>query len=327
MKKDELKKKLKSFSKEELEYLAGELYRLTPKKVREEKGYEELLEHLPELSAAGKAFQKGMTPEDTDALLKEAAEFIMDVKAGYYFSANRYVTRAQRYRWRTYLKDLVRRLNRIKAEGDEGRKAANCLCGIYEVMAVGTHRWLFPSQEPFYSCGMKQIEFFEQVARRLLQVSTGRITLHRLLTLAVEPDLGSPFAHHDDYLRVLCGLLKTPDSKESAVEEAMALVEESRKRRDQKTAAEAREAYAFLVLLLELRLCEYEVGIDYYQENSSRSPGERTKILLRELRRLDLKEQWLEIIARAYRQNVSLSEEYEEIWKYLRNEGTFPEEH
>ena len=142
---------------------------------------------------------------------------------------------------------------------------------------------------------------------------------------------------HSWLIDILIENLKSPDSKEIAIEQCMVLKTEldrskqstSRKKSWQISVFEHEERINNLVetvLKLNIALCEYERAIEYYHGNYVAHNNEVSLyILLGLLFDYELKEYWLREYEKALKRGVKPREALRQMYKYIRANDKLPD--
>jgi hypothetical protein len=127
MKISELRELLDQTSTEDLKRILVEVYRVLPKKTRENLAIDELLKN-PGVSRAGAKRAKALAQSvDIDDLEAELEQFLIDVYAQNYFAPNVYVPKSQRPKWRFKAKRFFKEINAAVVQPGNIEKASDLL--------------------------------------------------------------------------------------------------------------------------------------------------------------------------------------------------------
>src|SRR5690554_5502980 len=96
----DLRELLKKKNEKELRILIAEMYKLIPKKLREEKNIDSLLIDIKAYTAMNKGKSKQANPINFRSLKNEIELFIENAYQQNYFAPNKYVHKKDRPKWR-----------------------------------------------------------------------------------------------------------------------------------------------------------------------------------------------------------------------------------
>ena len=106
-------------------------------KSKKESEADQLIENIISGKAITQASNKKKAPVIEFSGLKYQIELFLEyVDNGYYFAPNRVVPKAQRSKWRFEVKNFIKMINEIPADGEHGAESALLLTGDY----IRTHR-------------------------------------------------------------------------------------------------------------------------------------------------------------------------------------------
>lgn len=163
MKIQEFRDKIKQCKREDLEQIAAELYKYLPKSKKEEA--DPLIEDI--ISGKAKENKKKQNVlMDFDTLKKEINKFIENVDNDLYIKPNRIVSKDQRSKWRFEVKHFVKQLNAVPVDGENGVESAKLLRELYKRLAYGCGYYIFSTDDPFRSVGIRQPDFYEMLIKR-----------------------------------------------------------------------------------------------------------------------------------------------------------------
>ncbi len=226
MKIQELRSKLADASKEDVECIAAEIYKLLPK-AKKESDADPLIESL--LSHDEIKQMKSKDKEvDFDSLKAEVEEFLNNVDQGYYYEPNRIVPKSKRSKWRFEVKNYVKRLDAVPMNETYSAEAARLMRDLYLRLCRGCGYYIFSSEDPFRAIGITQTDFYERVVRRSFALGVDDDTIKKALMDATSVFLDRETLHA--FLEfVLVSILPTSDSRYKTIGVAMSMIEEMEK--------------------------------------------------------------------------------------------------
>ncbi len=336
----ELREILKNYKEEDLRLLVVELYKAMPKRLKEDKEIDTLIKEGKELlhkKKTGKAPEKQV---DAGSLRAEIEEFLDHVKKDYYFAPNQVVPKKERPKWRFKVKAYIKSLQEIPAQGAEGKIAAELLGKLYAIVSNACHYYIFNTDDPFRSIGMKQSEFLEIALKKSFEHELSREAIREGIKLTLTEGVDRETLT-DELLGVLVSALKTPDSREIAIEEADQMrlqVEEAGKA----AAAAKKRSYDYsheeyrrreninhlvtLVLMLYVAQCEHDQGISYFKKHYlERDKEVALYVLLRYLYFWDLTDCWIREYETAVKRKIEPRESLKKAYRYIKEHGEMPE--
>ena len=224
MKIQELRNKLSSASREDVEVIAAELYKMLPK-AKKESDADEVIESVLAHKDIKKTGRSKNDVVDLIVLKSEIEIFLSNVDNNYYIEPNRIVPKNKRSKWRFEVKNYVKQLDKIPLEGEDAIDAARLMRELYRRLCYGCGYYIFPTEDPFSSVGIAQVEFYGRVIIRSFAIGIDDERLKNALldATAVFPDRETL----NDYLeKVLISNLPTTDSQYRTIEIAMKMVDE-----------------------------------------------------------------------------------------------------
>lgn len=165
MKIQEFRDKMKQCKREDMEKIAAELYKMLPK-YKKEADADPMIEEIMSGGAASTSGKKKESVIDFDTLKNQIEAFLQYVDNGYYYEPNRVVPKAKRSKWRFEVKNFIKIINEIPVDSENGAESAQMLRGIYKRLAYGCGYYIFSSEDPFQSVGIRQPEFYDMLVRR-----------------------------------------------------------------------------------------------------------------------------------------------------------------
>ncbi|MBE1556396.1 hypothetical protein [Sporosarcina limicola] len=164
MKVTELRKIVKEQSREELETLLVEIYKLIPKKVREEKDIDALIENPQHYKISQmRGGKKEKVLIDFEVVKCETIDFIKYAYAHYYIAPNQTIPKKERAKWRFTAKKLYDQLSTSANQPEHTREAVNLLEQLYKLLCYASGHYVFASEEPFYTIKVSQPDFLSHI--------------------------------------------------------------------------------------------------------------------------------------------------------------------
>ncbi len=172
MKIQEFRDKIKQATREQLEYIASDLYKMLPKNKKEADGdnfdsrLEEILKSNPneKIKIKSNAGKKDAIP--FSELQSELSYFFDLVDNDLYIAPNRVVTRTKRSKWRFEVKRFIKELDKITISDENYYLAVDLYKEIYRRLCLACGFYIFPTDTPFSAVGISQSSFLENVLRK-----------------------------------------------------------------------------------------------------------------------------------------------------------------
>ncbi len=336
----ELREILKNYKEEDLRLLVVEMYKVIPKRLKEDKEIDTLIKDGKELLHEKKTGKSPKKQVDVGSLRAEIEEFLVHVKKGYYFAPNQVVPKKERPKWRFKVKSYIKSLQEVPAQGADGKIAAELLGKLYATVSYACYYYIFNTDSPFRSIGMEQTELLEIALKKSFEHELSREAIREGIKLSmtegVDRETGA-----DELLGVLVRALKTPDSKEIAIEEADRLKQQMEEVGKAAAAAKkrsynySREEYrrdeninhlVKLVLMLHVAQCDYDQGISYFKKNYREKNKEvALYVLLWYLYCWDLTDCWIREYEIAVKRKIEPRESLKKAYRYIKEHGEMPE--
>jgi hypothetical protein len=336
----EVRDLLKKYKEDDLRLLTSELYKAMPKKLREEKNIDEMLKDLHAYLRIGKMEKEQDKTADVNVLKPQIELFIDYAYKQYYFAPNNYVHKKERPKWRFVVKEYIRKLQSVPPEGEDGRTATDLLEKIYRMLSYACHYYIFSTDNPFRSVGMKQTELLDAVIARKLGNGISKETVRDAAVLVLDSNVDRETL----YSSLACELianLRSPAAKEMAVEQCIELKRgldaprpnPAKKSRsiDSSSDYERKERIENLVELvfrLKAELCEYEDAISYYKKhNVERDEEVALFVLFHLLQEYGAKVHWLKEYKKAQENGIKLRAALHKTYRHIQEKNEFPEYH
>ncbi|MEW6424649.1 MAG: hypothetical protein AB1523_07855 [Bacillota bacterium] len=321
---------LQDYPADKLRLIIGELYKILPKKVIEEKGVDVLLKDPDGFLENRRKNRKAVELPDFEEVKEETELFIENAKQQYYFAPNRVIPKKDRPKWRFIVKRLYKDLLTLTGDTNNLPQVSELLEKLYCLLCEACGVYLFSSDDPFASVGIKQSEFYRQVIAAKKQAFLPGEWVPAAIRLIVENHVDRNTLP-TDLMYVLVEFLNTAPLKEQAAEQADRLRREflksSLKRRQMGYSEKSRNNdLVELVLILQMALGDYEKAISYFKAHYVGLDDEVSLyVLLRWLFHYGLKDLWLREYEAALDHGIQPRKALRNTYQYIRETGKFPE--
>ncbi len=292
------------------------MYKATPKRVKEEKGIDRIIEDPTGYvqsrrrgcgCGCGRGRKRSKDAEQVNLEEVGAAigQFIDYAYQQYYLAPNRYVHKRERPKWRFTVKRFYKALTSVTAPPEAVERAGELLGKLYEVLCFGCAYRIFSSDDPFRSVGIDQTKFFQQTLRMMAEVLDTEAFIEYAITMLVKSELDLETLSVD-LIAMILPFLETDAMKRTAIarseklkgeipsilrvasgSDTACITEYQYKKRKRWLVEFAFECYH--------ALGDEREGCRYFIANLDESNPEVTLfILLRRLRRMGETERWCE---------------------------------
>lgn len=320
---------------DDMKRLAMALYKSMPAKLRDEKDIDDMVRDFNAFEAARKkSTQSGATPLDLKSLGAEITQFLEFAYAQYYVAPNTVVRKPERPKWRFKVKNYIKRLQMTAPETEEGKTATELLSKLYAMLSYACGYYLFNTEDPFRSIGMKQQAVLEVVIVRLLADGINAANLSKAILLIVDGYTDRETITMSLIL-ALVHRIRTTDGRETAIAQCKRLWEKKAaaikpKGRGSDSyfldywAKESLNHLVSLVFLFYAELYEFDSGIDYFLSHYKESDAEiHLYALLRHLRLYEQPALWMREFERAKKRNVEPRKTLIDEYDRLKETGEF----
>ncbi len=333
----ELKELLKKYKKEELSLIIAEMYKAMPKKLREEKGIDNVLNDFSTHKSKIKPAQLVESDIDVEALKREIEIFVEHAYKQYYFAPNKFVHKSERENWKVTIKSYLKDLQKVPVDSDMNFLATELLFKLYAMLSYACSYYIFKTESPFRAVGIKQVTMLETLIARRLRSGVTPNNIKSVISLVIDHG-GDRVTSHETLIWTLIQLLKTPDLKMVTAEQCDMMKAEirasipasSKGARSIDTTSFKREEkirhLVMVVFLIKMELGEYGEAIQYFSKNYVYSNAEVSLYILLELLwQFKAKDYWLQQYDLAVKKGITPRKELADIRQYINDKDRFPE--
>ncbi|MDV3429606.1 MAG: hypothetical protein LIR50_21765 [Bacillota bacterium] len=333
----ELRDLIKSYKDENLRLIISEMYKSMPKKLREEKDIDTLLQDPSAYIQIGKIEKVKNKQVNIDAMQREINRFIEYAYKQCYCVPNNMVRKNERPKWRFKVKTYVRDLQEISIDSREGSIATELLLKLYEMLSYACGYYIFNTDNPFRSVGIEQTSLLETVIARRLGCGINQDNIKSVINLVINsiPDRETL---HSSLICTLIMNLKSSDSKEIAVEQCKQIIKELQKPKQ----ASSKKSWSMdssdyqreekihnlveMVFRINIELCEFDEAIQFFNKKYiERDAGITLYVLLELLWEYELKELWMQEYEKALKNGVKPREKLINMYEYIQENNSLPE--
>lgn len=324
----ELRALLKRYNEEELQRIISEMYKSMPKKLREEKKVDMLLEDVHTYMSIGKSDAKQAEPLNFERLTSEIEDFLEYAYNQYYMVPNHFVHKKERPKWRFKVKGYIKELQGISIATKEGKKATELLQKLFEMLSYACGYYLFNTENPFKSVGIEQGEFLDIVIKRKIGSEINPEVLKSVIKMVIVSEVDRETLH--TYLiQILIMSLKSTDSKMMAIDQCKLLKHEI----DKSSLTSSKKSWDYnnykleeqsnnlveMIFRIQMELYEYDEAIQYFNENYRQRNDEiKLYVLLHLLLDYELVGHWLMQYESALKKGIEPREDLQMNYQQIR---------
>ena len=280
MKIQEFRDKIKACKTEDVEKIAAELYKLLPKSKKDEA--DTIIVDILSGNVSTK-LKKSESVPDLDTLKNEVNLFIENVDSNLYYVPNRVIPKSKRSKWRFEVMNFVKTINNIPTDEVNGDETADLLQKLYSRLSYGCGYYIFPSDDPFNSIGIRQPDFYDMMIKRTFANGYDDEKIKKMLEYATTTFLDRN-SLHIEMENIFVNMLKTSDLKYKTIEFIKEYVEKYEKElKNEKRYSNSRyrlerniEEMCATMLIIGIRLFEPEEAIKYYWQHDKETDKEIT---------------------------------------------------
>ncbi|MFS0645746.1 hypothetical protein [Siminovitchia sp. 179-K 8D1 HS] len=331
MKVSELREKIRSSTKDELQQIIVEMYKQIPKRMREEKEIDRLIEEPEVFKKSRKSAKQSMKDLDFHSVEQETKTFIANAWAQNYFAPNRAVPKKERSNWRFTAKRLVEQVMSFSNHPVHQKACASLMEELYRLFVYASGHYVFASQEPFDTLKIPQTDFLEWVVLLKKETEDPDQWISGSLKLVIEED-SNYYTTTRSLLGVLLRALNNAPLKERMVAIAEELLHEKRKalKRSKRDGIWKNEQYinhlVQMIFMTQSALGEYQEAINVFKKYYIESGREiKLFVLLQLIMHHQSTNSWINVYEHAVKQGIKPREGLQEAYEYIKQENEFPE--
>ncbi|WP_088049431.1 hypothetical protein [Virgibacillus dakarensis] len=335
MKVNELRTILKERKKDELAYLIVEMYKQIPKKVREGKELDELIQDPDAFKKARKGTKQYVKNLDFASVEREVRSFIKNAREQNYIAPNRIIPKKERSNWRFTAKRLIEQVMEISNQDKHAKVSTSLMEDLYKLFCYASGHYVFASDEPFYTIKIPQPEFLKRVVMMKKRVDEPKKWIPESLSLMLDYDL-DPVEVTASLSEAFFETLDNAPLKEEVVKQADHLLqkkESTRRNVDDfhKTPKDYDKEFYIdhvveLIFIIQSSLGEYKEAIRYYHKHYSRHDTSeiRLYVLLQMVMRYQRVEDWIREYEKAVKKRIKPRDSLKKAYEYMKQTNEFP---
>jgi hypothetical protein len=332
----EVRDVLKKYQEEDLRLLLVEMYKAMPKKLKEDKEIDMLLQDVHGYMSARKAPKAQERQIDLESLKFRIDQFVEYAYNQYYYAPNSYVHKKDRPKWRFQVRAFIKDLQTFPADSEEGKIATDLLHKLYEMLSYACGYYIFSTDSPFGSVGTKQVTLLDLAISRKLASGLSKESLKSAIALAINSRVDRETLD-SCLISVLVDNLKTPDARESAIEQCVELKKELEKAKTASSKKRNRGYYQYeqerklnnlveMVFRIQMDLREYEKAISYFKRSYIEQDQEVTLyVLLDLLGEYEVQDYWIREYNEAMKRGVTPRESLQRMYVAMQKEDKIRE--
>lgn len=335
MKVGELRTTLKNRKKDELEQLIVEMYKQFPKKMRETKEIDQLVQNPDWLKNKKKNANQSSKTLDITSVETEVRKFLKDAYAQNYIAPNRIIPKKERSNWRFTAKRLVKNVTELASYDDHKPACTSLLEELYKLFSYASGHYVFTSLEPFQTMKVPQEDFLKRVVLLKKEVEKPKKWIRESLMLVLENGIDRDILT-SHLLETLVSALHNAPLKEEMVQTADCLLQKKEaiaKKVDvlQMSTKDFADKWYInnlveMIFMTQSALGEYKEAIEYfykhYREGVDREI--RLYILLDMIMRYQRVEDWISEYETAVQKGVKPRDSLIEAYNNMKKTGEFP---
>ncbi|MBY7143064.1 hypothetical protein KFZ56_08345 [Virgibacillus sp. NKC19-3] len=335
MKVNELRAKTDNMKKDELQVLVAEMYKQIPKKVREEKQIDTLIDNPQVFKQEKKKGKQAKEKPDFASVEDEAKTFMENAWEQNYFAPNREIPKKERSKWRFTAKRLVDQITELGREPEYRMECIHLLEELYRLFTYASGHVVFSSDEPFYTMRIPQLDFLN----RLITLKKEEQVPDKWISDSLQLIAGNENNHNilpSELLGMMTGMLNNAPLKEKAGQIAEDLVYKKEtyikqtKKMDWRAKYEAEEYINILVemvFILQSELGEYDTAINFYKKRHRKLRDEvDLYILLEWIRQYQKRsKEWMREYEQAIERGIEPRSTLKAMYDYVKQGNELPE--
>jgi hypothetical protein len=334
----ELKELLIKYNEEDLRWIILQMYKSIPKRLREEKDIDELLQDASAYKKIGKIEKDKKKQIDIHSLEQKINLFLDYAYKQYYYAPNNLVHKKERPKWRFIVKAYIQDIQQISIESEEGNIATDLLIKLYNMLCYACDYYIFNTENPFQSVGIEQTSLLETIIARRFGKGISENNVKSVIDLVICSRVDRETLH-SSLICILIMHLKSTDSKEIAIKQGKQLkkeLQEFKKESPKKRYISESSDYEHnkkinniveMIFRINIELCEFDEAIQYFNKNYiEKYTEDKLYVLLRLIWEYELKDLWLREYDNALKNGVNPRRTLTDIYKYIQDNNSFPED-
>lgn len=335
MKVSELREKLKDRKKDELQHLVVEMYKQFPKKMREAKEIDQLVDDASAFKTKKKSGNKVINNIDFDSVKVETENFIKDARAQYYFAPNRLISKKERSNWRFTAKRIVEQVTGFCNQPEHAKAGVSLLEELYKLFCYAACHYVFTSQEPFHTLKIPQEDFYKRVVLLKKQVEEPGVWIRDSLLLILENEIDYDTLK-SSLSQVLLDTLNNAPLKEKAIRIGEDILGEKKANAKKVLRAEGKSIsirgedcindLVEMIFMTQSSLGEFKVANKFFNQHYvSLNKEIKLYVLLGLIMHNQRVDDWMEEYESAVQKGINPRKALEKATEYIREKSEFPE--
>ncbi len=226
MKIPELKIAIANHTKEDLQYIVAELYKLIPKAKKEGSDIDTVIV-AGKPSADAPKVKKEVQGKSMDVLKSELEDFIFHATSQHYLGKDRAIHKKDRPKWRFTCRALVKDLFEMANREKESRPfCIEYLDKIYDILCIGGNHHYFSAEDTFASIGYEEAALCMDIIRLYYSTFNVQKATGKAVDLVLK-DSDAPNSYFPSREKHFYALIDTDDKIEALLQYGKLKVEES----------------------------------------------------------------------------------------------------
>ena len=286
----ELRDLIKKHQPDELRQIIVEMYRVMPRKLREDKHVDDMLQDITTYLQVGKSLAKVEPPVDMAHLKAKIDIFVEYAYQQYYFAPNNFIHKKDRPKWRFIVRSFILDLQKQPMDGDSGILATDLLDNIFRMVSHASHYYLFNTNDPYRSIGISQIELLDIILTRRMQSGSLDDAIKKSVAMTIESYADMSIGKLS-MIYCLVRHLRSADARSIALRHSLDLkvkmnpVQQDKRKRSRDSSSDyyAIEKYNSLIAqisILKILSGDNQDAVRYFHENYRGRAEDRIHALL-----------------------------------------------
>ncbi len=267
----EVRKLIKKYKKEDLEYIIAEMYKIIPKNIKIDNNIADLISTPALVKNMPKEKKHVNKTRPFNDITSEVDFFVKNAYAQNYLAPNHTISKKDRPKWRFVVKRLYKELNEYAIKEEYINEAANNMGKLYGVLIYGCEYYLFSSDDPFNSVGIGQTEFLDN----LLNLYNKTLEKDDFISRAVDIMFNNYLDRntlYSDLMKIFLKYITIPDLYYKTIE----ITDNKRKtllnskpgnRTEEYSKRRKLNNYTELIFRCYFKLYEYDNALSFFEKN------------------------------------------------------------